>query len=141
MLHIGSIRVYESRCAVSTARYFVTEQEEAAKNWEMLQKSKKLEARVARLQDELRQFSFDWSLLGKKAHECDFNYRVDGENIEVLRIDVVKTTDPSDPQFKVDSSVRAKHFDLVSITALFADLTEAKKESALLKSQLRKLGV
>jgi 5'-deoxynucleotidase YfbR-like HD superfamily hydrolase len=76
---------------VSTARYFVTEQEEAAKNWEILQKSKNLEARVVRLQDELRQFSLDWSLPGKKACERDFSYRVDGENIEILRVDVVQT--------------------------------------------------
>lgn len=126
---------------MSTARYFVTEQEEAAKNWEMIQKSKKLEASIARLQSELRDFSIDWSVLGKKASERDFSYRINGDNIEILRVDVIQTTDASDPQFKLDSSVRAKHFDLASITVLLTDLTEAKKELALVKSQLHKLGV
>jgi hypothetical protein len=126
---------------VSTARYFVTEQEEYAKNWEMLQRSKKLEADVVRLQDELRAYSLDWSLLGNKSSERDFSYRVNGENIEVLRIDVRETTDQGNPQFKVDSSVSVKHFDLMNIKKLLDDLTESKKELALVKSQLHKLGV
>jgi hypothetical protein len=126
---------------VSIARYFVTDQEEAAKNWEMLQNGKALIAKVARLQDELRRFSLDWSLLGKLAADSSFSYRVDGERIEILCVDVFKTRDDSSPQFREESSVLAKHFDLPAITALLTELTGTKRELALAKSELRKLGV
>jgi hypothetical protein len=119
----------------------VTEQEEAAKNWEMLQAGKALAAKVARLQDELRQFSLDWTLLGRESAEGKYSYRLNGENIDILRVDVYRTKDATDPQFSVQSSVRAKHFDLAVITTLLTELSDAKRDLALAREQLRKLGV
>lgn len=126
---------------MSTARYFVTEQEEAAKNWAIIQRCKKLQGDEVRLIDELRSFSLDWRLLGDKTGNRDFSYRVKEGNIEVLRVDMRQSTDSGDLRFVVDSSVAVKHFDLPAITALLTDLSETKKELALVKSQLHKLGV
>src|SRR5580658_6514198 len=78
------------RCrAMSTARYFVTEQEEAAKNWQMIQQGKRLKATVARLENELLLFSVSWSKLGSVARtieDIDYNaFHADSDNIKVSR--------------------------------------------------------
>jgi hypothetical protein len=126
---------------MSTARYFVTEQEEKAKNWEMLQRSKSLEAKLVRLHDELHQFSLSWTLLGNKASDRALIYQIGGDDIEALKVDIHQTRDLSDPKYKVDLSVPAKHFELANIQTLLTDLTVTKKELSRLKSELQKLGV
>src|SRR5271157_2612435 len=113
---------------MSTVRYFVTEQEESAKNWEMLQRSKSLEAKLVRLHDELRQFSLSWTILGSKASDQSFSYQISGEDIEVLRVDMQQTLDDGDPKYKQDCSVQAKHFELANIRTLLTDLTERSEE-------------
>lgn len=128
---------------MSTARYFVTEKDEAAKNWEMVERVKSLTATVARLEDELHGFSLDWSLLAKNTLISSRNvyYRIEGENIEILSVDAYQTRDQNEPKFKVDNSVKIKHFDSEKIKALLTDLSESRKELESAKAQLGKLGV
>jgi len=126
---------------MSTVRYFVSDQAEAAKNWEMLQRSKSLEAKLVRLHDELHQFSLSWTLLGNKTSDRSLGYQFNGDDIEVLKVDIHQTRDLGDPKYKVDLSVQSKHFELANIKTLLTDLTTTQKELATLKSQLQKLGV
>lgn len=126
---------------MSTARYFVSEQEEEAKNWQMLQQGKKLEAKLARLENELQRFSISWTILGQKSSDRSFSYRIGDEDIEVLRTDIFQTKDEENPKYKLECSVSSKHFELENIRALLIDLTETKKELASIKTQLRRLGV
>ncbi len=70
---------------MSTWRYFVTEDELNAKTGQMVRKAKELRERLAKLDDELKEFAKSWSELGRAAFGVSSrSFQIDEKGPDVL---------------------------------------------------------
>ena len=52
--------------SMSTWRYFVTDEQLNAKNWQMFEESKALRKRLQSVEDELKKFAASWMTMGRE---------------------------------------------------------------------------
>jgi hypothetical protein len=112
-------------------RYFVTEEQEEAKNWRMLKQRQQIRERVARLEDEMKQFAASWTALGRVGTNPNGRlFKVDDEEIFVVN-------DRGQPIERLPW----RHFDKAKIEDLLADLQNTNDELDSTNKRLKALGV
>ncbi len=116
---------------MATARYFMTEEQLKAKNWDMLQEAKSLKGRRAALENEWKRFSSAWRVLGHTSIDS-MSLRVDDKSLTVLN--------PSQSMVVVDT-IPWPQLDIEAAKRLCIDLEETRVSLMELERQLRDLGV
>jgi uncharacterized protein YcaQ len=115
---------------MSTWRYFVSEEQLKAKNWDMLQEAKALRSRRAALENEWNKFAASWGMLARA--KTDFAIRFDEKNITVLN---------RSQRMSVVDTVPQAHFDLEAMKRIQSELEKTEAELDTLDKQLRDIGV
>lgn len=116
---------------MSTGRYFVTQDQEEAKNWRMLKQRNQIREKVARLEDELKRLAGSWEAMARVcASPSSRVFKFDEEIFAVLN--------SHDGEI---AKVSRRHFDQEKIEDLFADLENSKDELRAANESLRNLGV
>jgi hypothetical protein len=126
----------------SQERYFVTEQEEAAKIGEMVKRRRALRDSVTALEDELEKYAGSWRLLARLTeHVPPYDYRVESGKIEVLKLSMRMNPDQGNPEYDVQTDVPSTHFDIDLIKRLVTNLAESRASLASVQRKLKVLGV
>jgi hypothetical protein len=116
---------------MSTGRYFVTDEQEEAKNWRMVHNRKVFRGNLARLEDEMKQFAASWVKLGRAADSPRSRvFEFDEEEIWV-------TNDRGQPIERLPW----RHFDKARIEDLLVDLKTAKGDLAMAEENVKALGI
>ena len=118
---------------MSTGRYFVTQDELDAKTGQMVRKAKGLRERLAKLDDELREFSQSWNELSRTCA---------GTNSRAFRINeteltVLNTSRAMEPI----ATVPWRHFEAEAIKRLVGDIQQTSEELSEAERGLRALGI
>lgn len=127
---------------MSSVRYFVTEQDQAAKIGEMVQQRKSLKEKIATLEHELSQFSIEWSMMSRISDERNFSsdrYVFEGENLKVMHRSV--RHDSREENYTVGQTISLKRFDREAIIRLLTDLSETRTELDRVMRQLAPFGI
>jgi hypothetical protein len=114
---------------MSTGRYFVTQEQEEAKNWRMLKQRKAIREKVARLEDEMKQFAASWTMLGRLAASGQI-FKFDEEEIFVVN-----------ERGQPIERIPWRHFDKGRVEDLFSDLQSSKDELETADRNIKALGV
>lgn len=118
---------------MSTGRYFVTDEQEEAKNWRMLKQRDALRATATRLENELKQFAASWAEMGRLCSRSqDWTFEIDDKGIAVFNQH--KTRD----QIGYAPSL---HFDWERIKLLIGNLQQSEEELVIANQELRALGI
>lgn len=127
---------------MSSARYFVSEKDEAAKIGEMVQQRKSLKEKIAGLEHELSQFSMEWRMMSLISDDRNFSsdrYVFEGDDLKIMRRSIVFGS--QEENFKVDRTVSMKTFDREAIVRLLTDLSERRNELERVMRQLTPFGI
>ena len=117
--------------AVAERRYFVTDEQEQAKNWRMLQQRNRIRERVARLEDEMKQFAKSWNILGRLgADPKSRTFNFDEDEIFVIN-----------ERGQPIERLPWRHFDKARIEDLLSDLQTCNDELRSTNENLKVLGV
>ena len=116
---------------MSTERYFVTEEQEEAKNWRMLKQRKAIRERLARLEDELKQFAASWTKMGRLAESPS------GRAFKFDEEEIFAVNDRGQPLERIPW----RHFDKSRIEDLLADLQSSKDELESADRNVKALGI
>jgi hypothetical protein len=116
---------------MSTRSYFVTEEEEEAKNWRMLKQRNAIKGKLARLDDEMKRFSASWIKLGRLAGSPDgCVFKFDEEEIFV-----------ANGRGQPLERLPWRHFERGRIEDLLADLQSSKEELEAADRNVKSLGI
>jgi hypothetical protein len=131
---IVGLTIYQKQgaiVAVTERRYFVTDEQEEAKNWRMLKHRKQIRERLARLEDEMKQFAASWTVLGRTGSDpSGRSFKFDEEEIFVVN-------DRGQPIGRLPW----RHFERAKIEDLLADLQNSNEELESTHKSLKALGV
>jgi hypothetical protein len=118
---------------MSTWRYFVTDEQLNAKNWQMVEEGKALKKRLKSLEDELGKFSASWMAMGRECSTAHGRaFRIGEREIGILN--------PSRSMEEIET-IPWKHFDAEAIKALLGDLQRARQEFEDKNKFLRSQGI
>ncbi len=109
----------------------MTEEQEEAKNWRMVKDRKILREKLARLENEVKQFSTSWTKLGRASdhpRSCTFDFDED---------EIWVSNDRGQPIERLPW----RHFDKERIEDLLVDLKEVKGQLAKAEESVKALGV
>jgi hypothetical protein len=116
---------------MSTRSYFVTEEEEEAKNWRMLKQRNAIKGKLARLDDEMKQFSASWIKLGRLAGSPDgCVFKFDEEEIFVVN-----------GRGQPLERLPWRHFERGRIADLLTDLQSSRDEFEAADRNVKSLGI
>jgi hypothetical protein len=118
---------------MSTGRYFVTDDQLAAKKWRMLEDGKALKQRCEALEDEVKKFAASWTAMGRLGSMPHGSlFRLDEKQILVL-----KSSRPMG-----ESEVFPwKHFDADEIRNLLEDYERTRDEFEQKNESLKSYGI
>lgn len=109
----------------------MTEEEEEAKNWRMLKQRNAIKGKLARLDDEMKQFSASWVKLGRLAGSPDgFVFKFDEEEIFVVN-----------GRGQPLERLPWRHFERARIEDLLADLQSSREELEAADRNVKSLGI
>jgi sugar-specific transcriptional regulator TrmB len=115
---------------MSTAGYFLTDEQLKAKKWDMQEEAKELKSRLASLEHELSKFTSSWTQAGKTC-TSSWSYQIGEKALEVVN--------PS--QKCTILTVPWVHFDAETIKRLLADIQTTKDAIVEANRGLRALGI
>lgn len=127
---------------MSSARYFVSEKDEAAKIGEMVQQRKSLKEKISCLEHELSQFSMEWRMMSLIPDDRNFSsdrYVFEGDDLKIMRRSIVFGS--QEENYKVDRTVSMKTFDREAIVRLLTDLSERRNELERVMRHLTPFGI
>ena len=109
----------------------MTDEQEEAKNWRMLKNRKIFREKLARLEDEMKQFAASWTKLGRAADSPRSRvFKFDEEEVFVIN-------DRGQPLERLPW----RHFDKARIEDLLVDLQASKDDLAMAEESVKALGV
>lgn len=114
----------------------MSEEQQKAKNWDILQQYNDEKARLTRDENELEGLVADWDRFAREFRDKDKRFKFGSDEITVYRRRLVGETKPQ--QLCV---LPTRALDADKLRTLYADLSEARKRVADLGKQLRALGV
>ena len=108
----------------------MTEEQEDAKNWRMLQQRNQIKGKLARLEDEMKRFAESWKTMERFfSSPSGRSFKVDEKNIHVFN-------DRGDL-----GRVPLTHFNQEKIEDLIADFETSSEELQEANKRLKALGV
>lgn len=127
---------------MSNGRYFMTEEAEKARRYDMRQRGRELKAHLATLEHELHEHSKAWKELSETFGNWQhLTFRTDEEKIDVVRPVQNECVLPGrQPTMNKVCSVPLLYFNGESMKRLLSDLEQAKKEREAIGKQLAELG-
>lgn len=124
--------------SINVERYFVSEEQQNSKNWEMLVQYQQAKARLARDENELQSsFIATWERFASEfRNHRDRRFKFGTEEITVFARLAAGELKP-----RKLGSLPLKALDEKALKTLWADIRESRKLIAELGKQLRELGV
>jgi signal recognition particle subunit SEC65 len=124
--------------------YFVTDEQEKAKRYDMRQKGRELQKHLATLKSELRDYSQAWSSLGGAFNDADYNkfsWEEQSGCIRVARPDPKQPVLPGRKQpMNEIACVGMRYFYGDGLEKLLADLEKTKAELKTVRDQCEAMG-
>jgi septation ring formation regulator EzrA len=111
--------------------YFVSEQEEMAAKWQMVEDYKKITARLVTLQEEMKRVAQEWIELGRVLQSPN------GILFDIQKQQITATNKLSNAKV---ADVRSSRVNWESLTKLVSDYQESLKRKDELGSRLKELG-
>lgn len=118
-------------------RYFVSEEQQKSKNWDMLVQYNEAKARLARDENELQVFVAEWDRFASEFR----NHRDKGFKFGADEITVFAKRSAGELKPRKIGSLSLKALNEDALKRLWADIKESRKLVAVLGKQLRELGV
>ena len=126
---------------MSIGGYFVTDEQEKARRYDLRQKGLELKKHLATLNNEMKDHAVAWKKLGDTFSASSYTFKVESDQVRVTY------PDPNDHPLpgraravNTVTSVSAAYFNSESLDKLFRDLEETKKALDEVKQHCKDMG-